>query len=83
MYYLFNAPQRSSIRAVADFKAVVCARPQWFAKGIKHEFTTSPAIAFIQCWLLAFYNLGHTVVSEFCLYSIALILPSSFLMNFK
>src|SRR5690606_5879883 len=41
--------QRPSIRAVADFKAISCPPPQKFIKCTDLDFTTSPAIAFIQC----------------------------------
>src|SRR5690606_13936320 len=37
------------IRAVADFKAIICPLPQKFIKCADLDFTTSPAIALIQC----------------------------------
>ena len=43
------AHQRSSIRAVADFKAITCPPTQNFIKCINLKFITSPAIALIQC----------------------------------
>lgn len=42
--------QRSSIRAIADCKAITWPQPQKFIKCSDLEFTTWPAIAFIQCW---------------------------------
>jgi hypothetical protein len=44
-----NVPERSSIKAVADFKAIICPPPPKFIKCADLDFTTSPAIAFIQC----------------------------------
>lgn len=41
--------QRLSIRAVADFEAITCPPAQKFIKCTDLEFTTAPAIAFIQC----------------------------------
>src|SRR5690606_4853634 len=41
--------KRSSIRAVADFKAITCPLPPKFIKCTDLRFTTSPAIALIQC----------------------------------
>ena len=40
---------RSSIKAVADFKAITCLPPQVFNKSIYLDFTTSPAIFFRPC----------------------------------
>ncbi len=45
----YTCCQRPSIRAVADFRAITCPPPPRFIKCIDLEFTTSPAIAFIQC----------------------------------
>ncbi|WP_209332406.1 hypothetical protein [Lunatimonas salinarum] len=47
--FLEIAPQRSSIRAVADFKAITCPPPQKFIECTDLDFTTAPAIALIQC----------------------------------
>ena len=37
------------VRAVAGFKATTCLPPQKFIKCTDLDFTTSTAIAFIQC----------------------------------
>jgi len=48
-WFFLHCLQRSSIRAVADFKAITCPPPPKFIICTDLEFTTSPAIAFIQC----------------------------------
>ncbi len=51
----YACTQRSSIREVADFKAINCPPPQEFITCTDLEFTTSPAIAFIQCCVLPIF----------------------------
>jgi len=46
---VLNYAQRSSISAVADFKAITCPPLQKFIKCTDFDFTTSPAIALIHC----------------------------------
>jgi len=50
--FFYNDAQRSSIRAVADFKAITCPPPQKFIKCTDLRFTTSPTIALIHCWAI-------------------------------
>jgi hypothetical protein len=45
----YNEAQRSSIRAVADFKAISCPPPQKFIKCTDLQINAVPAIALIHC----------------------------------
>src|SRR5690606_5156013 len=59
-----HVAQRSSIRAVADFKAITCPPPPKFIKCTDFEFTTSPAIALIQCWAIVLFLFRPCVGSD-------------------
>src|SRR5690606_15666731 len=56
--------QRSSIRAVADFKAITCPPTQNFIKCINLKFITSPAIALIQCCAIVLSFLSSVCVGK-------------------
>src|SRR5690554_67320 len=70
---LYNERQRSSIRAVADFKAIICPPLPKFIKCTDFEFITLPAIALIQCWAIVLYCSGSAAIEisllGFILYS--------------
>ena len=61
---LLGDRQRSSIRAVADFKAITCPPPQKFINCTDFDFTTSPAIALIQCWAIVLFLFCPCVGSD-------------------